>query len=226
MTTHQREVSGFDRIRFRGPGVLRIVQDGTESLAIHGPGHMLDDIESRVSDGELHLGYRTTDIISLAAHREALSFTLHVRELRRLDCHGVVARVLVPDLDADVFEVRLSGQGHIILEHLTADRFEARIGGAGVIQARGDTEHQRIRIDGAGHYRASALVSDFAWIGISGAGKADVSVADQLDVSISGAGQVTYEGYPDITRTISGLGSLQRRRRRDKARMNGEDHGG
>lgn len=225
MTVERRDISGYDRVRFRGPGVLKVIQDGTEGVTIHAPGWMMDNIEARVDDGRLALGYGKSRIVSLSAHREVVSYTLHVKELGSLESRGVASRVLVPDLDTDQLQVRLSGQGHLILERLTADRLDARISGAGVIQAKGDVEQQHIRIDGAGHYRASALVSDFAVVGIAGAGQADLSVNDRLDVTISGAGQVTYEGYPEVSRIISGIGRLSRRRRRETERMNGEDHG-
>lgn len=226
MTVERREVRDFDRVRFRGPGVLKILQDGTESVTIHAPDYMLEDIESEVREGELRLGYQRRQVVSLSAHREVVSFTLHVKELNGLDCAGVAVKALVPDLDTDRLILRLSGAGHIILEHLTADELESRISGAGVVQVKGDVERQQLRISGAGDYRAGTLVSDFAAISISGAGKADVSVSDQLDVSISGAGQVIYEGYPEISRQISGMGKLTRRRGRESARVNGGDHGG
>lgn len=226
MTVERREVSGFDRVRFRGPGVLKIVQGKRQGLTIHAPGWIMDDIESDVVDGELKLGYGSKQIIALRAHREIMSFTLELEELSQLRCTGVGGRVLVPDLDSDEFKVTLSGQGHLIFEHLTADSLSATISGAGVVQVKGDVETQRIRIDGAGQYKASALVSDFAVVRISGAGTADVSASAELDVQISGAGQVSYDGYPEISRAISGVGRLLRRRRREPVPMNGEDHGG
>ncbi|MDZ7686142.1 MAG: DUF2807 domain-containing protein [Gammaproteobacteria bacterium] len=225
MTVERREISGYDRVRFRGPGVLKIVQDGTEGVTIHAPAWMMEKIEARVDEGRLILGYGKSRVVSLHAHKEVVSYTLHVKELGSLDCQGIATRVLVPDLDTDQLKVRLSGQGHLIFERLTADRLDARVSGTGVIQAKGDVEQQHIRIDGAGHYRASALVSDFAVVGIAGAGKADLSVSDRLDVTINGAGHVTYDGYPEVSRIISGIGKLSRRRRREKVPMSGEDHG-
>jgi len=219
------ELEPFSRVRFRGPGMLKVVQGDTEQLTIDAPAYVMDAVEVSAVERELRLGYQHPEVIRLAVHRESIAFTLTVRELEYLCCKGVGANVLVPDLDTDRAGIRLAGQGHIMLEHLTADKLEVRIDGAGLVDVAGDVEQQSLDISGAGHYRASSLVSDFASIRVSGAGKADVSVSTELEVNILGAGQVTYEGYPEIYRTISGLGYLKRRRRRGEAPLGGKDHG-
>ncbi|XOV89326.1 MAG: head GIN domain-containing protein [Pseudomonadota bacterium] len=224
MSAESRHVDKFDRVRFRGPGILKIVQGESESLQVQAPAYLLPDIESQVEAGELRLGVRARKIISLRVHREVISYTLTVRELNALKSSGL-GRVLIPDIDNDRFRLELSGMGHVILEQLTADRLDVLISGAGTIHVKGDVEAQAIRISGAGHYKAQELVSDFASVEISGAGAADITVSEDLDVAISGAGHVTYAGYPELVKRISGAGSVSRRRRTGRVPVNGEDHG-
>ncbi|MEX0942168.1 MAG: head GIN domain-containing protein [Pseudomonadales bacterium] len=223
MTVKVHEVRRFDQVRFMGPGVLKITQDDAESLTVHAPSYVMRDIHAVVVDGELRLGYKSPRVVSLRVHREVISYSLKVRELRGLKVTGV-GRVIIPDLDNDQIQISVTGIGQVTLEHVTADRFDVKISGAGIVKAQGDVEAQSIAISGAGRYQASRLISDFALVNISGAGTADVSVAEDLDVVISGAGSVTYAGYPEITKRISPMGHLSRRRR-GRREEKGEEHG-
>ena len=224
MTVEVRDVRCFDQVRFMGPGILKISQRDEEALTVHAPSYVMKDIVSDVVDGELRVGYRSPRVVSLRVHREVISYSLAIRDLRRLRVTGL-GRVIVPDLDNDQVRVEIPGVGQVTLERLTADRLDVIIGGAGSVRASGDVEAQSVVIAGAGIYEAQQLISDFGRVKVSGAGKADVSVSEDLEVIISGTGRVSYGGYPDIIKRISGLGKLVRRRRNSRYQLNGEDHG-
>jgi len=224
MTVEVRDVRKFDQVRFMGPGILKINQSDRESLTIHAPSYVMKDIRSDVKDGRLLLGYRSPKIVSLRIHREVISYSLGVRDLRRLRMSGF-GRVVIPDLDNDHVKIEVTGIGHVLLDHLTADRLDVLISGAGGVKVSGDVEAQSVIITGAGHYDAQRLISDFGQVKLSGAGVADVSVNEDLEVIITGAGKVSYSGYPEIVKRISGLGKLSRRRHPRRQPLNGEDHG-
>jgi len=224
MTVEVRDVRRFDQVRFMGPGILKINQSDRESLTIHAPSYVMKDIRSDIKDGQLLLGYRSPKIVSLRIHREVISYSLCVRDLRRLRMSGF-GRVVIPDLDNDHVKIEVTGIGHVMLDHLTADRLDVLISGAGGIKVTGDVEAQTVVITGAGHYDAQRLISDFGQVKLTGAGVADVSVNEDLEVVISGAGKVSYSGYPEIVKRISGLGKLSRRRHPRRQPLNGEDHG-
>lgn len=224
MTVEVRRVERFDKVRFRGPGILKIAQGEKESLTIHAPAYVMRNVESRVDDGTLYLGYVSPKVVSLKVHREVISYQLSMKDLRKLSLVGA-GRVSIPDLDNDSVTLKLSGSGQIVVEHLTADRLDAEISGAGMVKVSGDVETQFLRISGAGWYQADRLISDFAQIRVSGTGVANVMVNDDLNVVISGLGKVTYSGYPEIFKQISGLGQLTRRRRKKKPNpRQGEGH--
>lgn len=224
MTVAVREVKRFDQVRFVGPGILKISQQDRESLTVHAPSYVIRDIVSEVRGGELLVGYRSPKVVSLRVHREVISYSLCVRDLRALRVTGP-GRVIIPDLDNDHVRVHVSGTGQVTLERLTADRLDVVISGKGGVRASGDVEAQSVLVSGSGSYGAEQLISDFGQVRVSGVGTADVSVSDDLEVVISGAGRVSYGGYPDIVKHISGAGSLVRRRRNSRYRLNGEDHG-
>lgn len=224
MSVEIRQVARFDQVRFRGPGICKITQDDIESLTIHAPAYVMKHIESAVRESVLHLGYISPKVVSLKVHREAISYDLCMKDLRRIVVTGS-GIIIVPDLDNDVVSTEITGSGQIRLHNLTADKLNVVISGSGRIKVAGDIEAQSLRLTGSGCYEAERLVSDFAEVKITGSGDANISVSDDLDVIISGSGKVSYGGYPDISKVISGSGRIVRRRR-DKNQINqGEEHG-
>lgn len=215
MTVDIREVEGFDKIRFRGPGILKITSGRKDRLAIHAPGYVMNDIESTVTHSTLHLGYVSPRVVSLKINQEIISYELHIKELRHITVVGS-GRTVIPDLDNDVLGVTLSGSGQVVLDHLTADRFDAEISGSGSVRVAGDVESQAVDISGSGRYEAEALVSDYGRIRMTGSGTASVAVNEDLNVFISGSGNVVYSGFPEVFKQISGSGKLTRKRRQKK----------
>ena len=63
---------------------------------------------------------------------------------------------------------------------------------------------------GASELKASGLQTTTAEISTTGAGNAEVAVAETLKVAITGAGKVSYSGNPKtIEKHISGAGSIR-----------------
>ncbi len=224
MSIEIRQVSDFNQLEFRGPGVCKITQGDVESLSIHAPEYMMRHIKSVVSSSILHLGYVSPRVVSLGVNREVISYDLCIKDLHRLQLRGS-GRIIAPDLDNDSMVVELSGSGQILLDNLTADRLIVSLTGSGRVQVAGDVETQSLSITGSGQYNAEQLVSDYAQLKISGSGNADVSVSDDLSVVIAGSGKISYGGYPDVSKVISGSGKLVRRRREKQPINRGEEHG-
>lgn len=224
MSIEVRHVARFDQVRFRGPGTLKITQADAESLSVHAPAYVMQDIISEVKNGVLQVGYKSPKVTRLRVLREVISFNLCMRDIRAITVSGS-GTVQVPDLDNDSVRLELNGSGKLNLEHLTADRLRIEIHGAGNVRVQGDVETQSVILSGSGRYEAEHLVSDFAQLNLSGSGAMAVSVTDEINVAIAGSGNISYSGFPEIVKHISGSGSLHRRRRDTKQPKNGEDHG-
>ena len=69
----------------------------------------------------------------------------------------------------------------------------------------------RASISGSGTYDGVALDSQDARVGVSGSGRAEVTVTGTLDATISGSGSITYDGGPSVTSEVSGSGSIAAR---------------
>jgi hypothetical protein len=64
---------------------------------------------------------------------------------------------------------------------------------------------------GASELEASGLQTKTAAISTTGAGDAEIAVAETLKVAITGAGKVSYSGNPTIEKHITGAGSVHRK---------------
>jgi hypothetical protein len=214
MSKEQREVSGFDRVRLRDWGILRITQGEQESLTIEADEQVLDRVRTTVKDRELVLrvGGDWLDRLSTALSRELreahLRYDLTVKELRALRIFGA-GKVTVGNLKTDRIEVTLHGAGDVTLQSLTADQLRAELSGAGKLEIAGRVKRQGIKLSGAGSYAGGRLESRQARVNVSGAGSATVWVTDDLDVTLSGVGSVEYYGDPNLSQQTSGLGSVR-----------------
>ena len=211
MTIEVREVSGFSKVRLRGPGILKVTQSDHESLTIQAPRYGISQLQSIVVDEELLLGYVSIGPASLQLYREVITYDLHVKDLCQL-CLTGVGRAVLPDMDSDVLVLQVKGAGEIRVDHLTADRLEVLIDGRGRVSVSGDVEAQSVVVRDAGDYQAETMISDFASLNVTGPGRAAISVNDRLRVAITGHGTVSYAGFPEIVKLISGSGRLQRHR--------------
>ncbi|MFT6012195.1 MAG: hypothetical protein ACI96P_002437, partial [Candidatus Azotimanducaceae bacterium] len=184
MTIEVRQVSGFDRVRLQGPGILKIRQSNKASLTVHAPRYAIKGLQSRVVSGELLLGLLSTPVVSLQLHREVISYDLQVKDLSRLQLTGV-ARAIVPDLDTDSLTLVVGGSARIRVEKLTADHLDVRINNRGQVSVSGDVEAQSVRVSSQGDYQAGQLISDFAELSVADQGQAIITVNEALNVAIA-----------------------------------------
>lgn len=219
-----RQLTSFDKVKFRGPGELKIIQCDQESLQIIAPDYVLENVISTVMDGELKLGYQDSRIINLCAHREKITYELRLKDLKQLIFVGS-GRIDIPDLDNDQLKIISKGSGEIHMDQLTADDLKIDSSGSGNICIRGDVELQTITLTGSGSFMSENLVSDFAHVVLKGSGVVKLSVSEELSVKITGSGQVYYTGFPEIEKVISGSGTLKRNRMSKKQLNRGNNHG-
>jgi hypothetical protein len=87
---------------------------------------------------------------------------------------------------------------------------EAR--GASRVALGGNIDELLADMTGASELAASALQTKTAEISTTGAGNAEIAVAETLKVAITGAGKVQYSGSPaTIEKHVTGAGSIRRK---------------
>jgi hypothetical protein len=203
-----REVSGVEGVELATIGNLYVRQGDREELRIEGDDNLMRYIETRVDDGTLEIESR--DRVSLLP-REPLYFYLTVLELDSVVLAGLGSIELPDDVQVDSLTIEIRGGGTVEIEDLQADVFEVRISGLGDLYVEdGEVNEQRIGISGGGNYRARGLASDDAEVEVSGLGSATLWARENLEVKISGGGSVRYVGSPSVEQDVSGVGHVER----------------
>ena len=183
--TDERPVSAFANIDVRGAFTIEW-QSGTPSLRITTDENLLPYIESNVSGDTIHL--RT---------REQIRPT-----------HGIRVVISSPTRAG----ARISGAVKFTAKQLSGPRFALESRGASRVSLDGNIDELLADMTGASELAASALQTKTAEISTTGAGNAEVAVAETLKVVITGAGKVQYSGNPPtIEKHISGAGSVRHR---------------
>jgi hypothetical protein len=183
--TDERSVSAFANIDVRGAFTIEW-QSGTPRLRITTDENLLPYIGSNVSGDTLHL-----------PTREQIRPT-----------HGIRVVISSPTRAG----ARISGAVKLDAKQLSGPRFALESRGASRVSLDGNIDELLADMTGASELAASALQTKTAEISTTGAGDAEVAVAETLKVVITGAGKVQYSGNPPtIEKHISGAGSVRHR---------------
>jgi hypothetical protein len=181
--TDERPVSAFANIDGRGAFIIEW-QSGTPSLRITTDENLLPYIDTDVSGDILHL--RT---------REQIRPT-----------HGIRVIISSPTRAG----ARISGAVKLDAKQLSGTRFALEARGASRVSLDGNIDELLADMTGASELAASTLQTKTAEISTTGAGDAEIAVAETLKVAITGAGKVKYSGNPaTIEKHITGAGSIR-----------------
>jgi hypothetical protein len=182
--TEDRTVSAFTEID--AGGAFEIAwQSGSPALHITTDENLLSYIESDVSGDTLHL--RTHD---------------HIWPTR-----GIKVVISSPTRSA----ARIRGAVKLTANQLTGPKFALEASGASQVSLDGNIDELLADMTGASELEAIGLHTRTAEISTTGAGDAEIAVAETLKVAITGAGKVSYSGNPKIEKHITGAGSVRRK---------------
>lgn len=182
--TEDRPISAFTEIDAGGAFEIEW-QSGSPALRITTDENLLSYVESDVSGDTLRL--RTHDQI--------------------WPTHGIKVVISSPTRAA----ARIRGAIKLTVKQLTGSKFALEASGASRVSFDGNIDELLADMTGASELDASGLQTKIAEISTTGAGDAEVAVAETLKVSITGAGKVSYSGNPTIEKHITGAGSVRRK---------------
>jgi hypothetical protein len=121
--------------------------------------------------------------------------------------HGIKVIISSPTRSA----ARIRGAVKLSVKQISGPAFALDASGASHVLLDGNIDHLLADMTGASELEASRLQTKTAEISTTGAGDAEVAVAEMLKVAITGAGKVTYSGNPTIEKHITGAGSVRRK---------------
>jgi hypothetical protein len=204
METERRSVPAFRSIAFSGSGDLEI-RRGPQRLAVTADENVLPFVESTVSGGKLHIGFKPG--ISIIKPSK-LVVEIAMPELEELTISGSGV-VVVGRFEGDSFEATISGSGSLRAD-LGYGSVDFTISGSGGIALAGRADEASVRISGSGSLDARDFAAADARISISGSGNAELRVSKRLDVDSSGSGGVRYWGSPRLSTDVKGSGSVRK----------------
>jgi Putative auto-transporter adhesin, head GIN domain len=182
--TDDRTIGAFTEIDASGAFVISW-QNGSPALGITTDENLLPYIESNVS-GEI----------------------LHLRTHGKIwPTQGIKVVISSPTRAG----ARITGAVKLTAKQLTGPKFALEASGASRVSLDGNTDELLADMTGASELDASGLQTKTAEISTTGAGDAEIAVAETLKVAITGAGKVTYSGNPTVEKHITGAGSVRQK---------------
>ncbi|PWT79910.1 MAG: hypothetical protein C5B58_12655 [Acidobacteria bacterium] len=182
--TEERTIAAFTEIDAGGAFAIEW-QSGPPTLRITADENLLSYIESDVSSETLRL--RTQDQI--------------------WPTRGIKILISSPTRAG----ARIRGAVKLTAKQLSGSKFALEASGASRVSLDGNIDQLLADMTGASQLEAGGLQTKSAEISTTGAGDAEIAVAETLKVAITGAGKVTYSGNPTIEKHITGAGSVHRK---------------
>ena len=203
--TQWHAVSGFDELRWRATGGLRIEQTTREQLSVEAEPAVLSKLVIEVRQRRLWIGFAPGRVET----RQPIRFRLAVKSLAALDTHGS-GDIRIGPLTGAGLSLVLAGSDDLQLARLSARTLDARLTGSGSATiTSGEVEAQRIELAGSGDYVAPRLASRRAEITSLGSGDAGAAANERLTARLSGRGSVDYRGDAEVSTAVSGSGSVR-----------------
>ena len=207
MEDHEFEVGEYSKIRIEGFFEIHYYADVSNTVTLKTYSNLLENYEIEVKDSELRV--RTTKGISFLNTGTAPVLTVSAPTLEKLSIAGASRFITHDTINADVFELIMSGAGECRVE-VDVNRLTAAMSGAGSLRISGAAETAELDMSGAGEVNAFELETKDARVSLAGVGSVKISCSDNLRVNASGVGSVEYKGDPAIDLIQGGLASVRK----------------
>ena len=115
----------------------------------------------------------------------------------------------IDKITTPVFKTNISGSG-TLYGTIECNSISTHISGSGEINITGSSQEAEITISGSGDFNGTEFRINDCAIDISGSGKANVFVENNLDGKISGSGHIRFRGNPKFDFRSSGSGRIER----------------
>lgn len=181
-TTQARDVDAFTRLKAEDEVDVNLRVGESRRLRVRAGEKVIDDVRTEVRGGTLYVGYDGPSI----------------REGRLL------VEVSAPAVEA----LDITGAADVRVEGLDADAFDIRVSGAGDVEAAGRVRSLALEISGAGDADLAQLAANDARVELSGSGDAEVRASGLLDADVRGAGDLAYRGAPRLREHVTGQGEI------------------
>jgi predicted small secreted protein len=210
IVTETREPGAFSSISIEYPGaVVTIRQGNRETVELEADDNLLPQLSTEVVSGTLTIKNVETNWKTTVNPSKPVNLTITVKDLTAIILSAPVGDLRVNDLQADTFQLVVSGGAQVRLNGIQVHLLDGVLSGAGDIQASGTADEIKLVLSGLGNFNAADLQSKRADIELSGMGGATVRVEEELAATITGAGSIQYYGHPHMEQSVNGAGSVK-----------------
>lgn len=186
-----RELPGFSRVSV-GEGIELILREGNQEEAVVKTrdidlGRVITEVKGSTLYIHLRKGiYRSVNVTVEVTYQDLLG--LDVDSGARAKCESVIK--------GDEFAIDVNSAGKAVLE-LDVDALDVSVDSAGQLELSGRCNFHKLSVDSAGRLYAYDLKSKRVQGHVDSAGKAEVSVTDELRAHADSGGKLSYRGNPN-----------------------------
>lgn len=206
VTSYTRSLTDFTSLDISAPAKATIVLDNSAepTIVIKTYPNIADHILSQVSGNRLIV----KSDANLSMNKD-LVIEIHAKSLHALSLTGAVGATLKGAVDANSFDIDLTGASELVVEQLNTQKLNVDMTGASELKVKaGNVDHANYEVTGAGDVEAYSLLCNNADADITGAGDMQINVVQNLNAQISGAGNISYKGSPKVKSDVSGVGDI------------------
>lgn len=206
--TKEFSLSNFDRVELNNAFFVTIKKANVSKISAKGSGDDLDDLEVVVTNGKLDIRY--DDRIRIKKPQR-YKMEIEISTPNLIELEGKSAS----DTEISGFEMftnftaKISGASVLRLKK-SVKNLTASVGGASKLILPLSVTKIDAEITGASSLDAFDSNSLEAYLELSGASRAELSVSKTLTIKASGASKVSYKGNPEIKQDLSGASKVVR----------------
>lgn len=201
------DLKNFDALEMGSAFKIDVKQGSYYSIVAEGQQKDLDDLEARVSGGELQIRYKST--LKWNNNRKTVNFTITMPTIKGLDFSGASSSKVSGFGNLGDLNISISGASNANISFASAGNIKLDVSGATRTYIKGKGKNLKVDLSGASTLDTREMPVETATVDVSGASTAKVNVTEQLDAEASGASSVRYVGNPRVRKDTSGASSVK-----------------
>ena len=205
--TREYQVASFDRVSLGGSHNVIVTVGGAPSVRAEGDPKVLERLEVKVEDGELHIGSRNKTSFGFSKKRGHATVHVTVPSLSAASIGGS-GDMRIDKVAGERFAASIGGSGDMEVGNIAAKTAAFSIAGSGNIRASGTAEEAAMSVAGSGDMGLEGLQVRRARVSVVGSGDVRAHASETADVSIMGSGDVRLTGGARCSVDKMGSGSV------------------
>ncbi|UII23612.1 head GIN domain-containing protein [Fulvivirga ligni] len=195
-----RDVGTFSGVKSGQAIDVYLTKGAKESVKVEVRGIDLDDVETKVSGGELKI-----ELGSGHFRNHSVKVYVTYVNLQSISASSAASIYGEGTIESQYLDIRVASAADIDVT-VEAGSLDLSVSSSADINIKGQANRMEVSVSSAGSVNAYDLQAKIATIKVSSAGSAKVYVTDEIDARASSGGSVRYRGNPSKSSTNSSSG--------------------